>query len=665
MNSLIEPDVSSGRYRLPKQHIFPVVALIALLVLTVTEISGSSVGLISSAANLHASNLFGNSEPIRSDEWNVTSPLIVGSYNAGMPTSLRGGFGVHSLSLLLDLPNRGWIEVLKPFNWGFFFLPLKMAFAFRWWTILLLLLIPAYYFAYAMTNRIRLSVALSLLLTLSPFFFWWYEEAALDTVGLGLLAMLCLRTIIKAPKNDLQSSVAVVGVAYSISAMVLLLYPPFLIPTVIIIAIFSLILITTSTINSENRIYFLKRLSVQLSLLVTLTIMIGIAFYLSNKNAISAITHTVYPGNRVSTAGTAPIQFLFSYFASYAISQNTASIQNFTNASEISGFLLIAPFVIGLMKLRIKSLKDSDALNFVLFAIATIFFLAWMFINLPKSIGSVSLMQFVPAQRAIVGVGLAAWFTLVSGYALICDNGDISLGKSDKLDFWSKAAISISLFSFYALLSVSQMNGISPALNAHHVLPLLFALSTLTGFILLVRKQNQTIAVVLTAFGLLFPVFHINPLIRGIGDLGSSRIRNAIYHYAGITDSKNPNSGPAWATVGTPAVKDILTASGVDVLNSVSFYPDSSFFNKIGMKSYKSQWDRYANIIITPSTTTNSIVAVQGDLVNYSVNFCSSEFKLTGVKFLAASSQITGFSCLDRSKVIQASAGSLYLYTIK
>jgi hypothetical protein len=172
------------------------------------------------------------------------------------------------------------------------------------------------------------------------------------------------------------------------------------------------------------------------------------------------------------------------------------------------------------------------------------------------------------------------------------------------------------------------------------------------------------LALFLVAAGSVFPVYHVDPLIRGVADAGNSNLRNAIYKYGDIKPGTNPNLGSAWATIGTASVKDIVTASGVDVLNSVSFYPDSSYFVSIGMEKYKSQWDRYANVNITPSETTNSIIATQGDEINFNANLCSTEFKQTGVRYLASSTPILGFRCLENKKIINASSGMIYLYTI-
>lgn len=172
--------------------IYPAVLVVVVIGLSAAGLSGTSIGVLT-ATQLHGKTdpalVAGTPRPIRSDEWNVATPLVVAQSHHGYPRTTRDGIGDHDLSVILDIPNTDWSTLFRPWDIPPLVLDVEHGFAARWWMMSLILLLGAYLLLLALTDRTDIAVLFSLGLWLSPFFQWWYLPLSLETVGLGMLAL--------------------------------------------------------------------------------------------------------------------------------------------------------------------------------------------------------------------------------------------------------------------------------------------------------------------------------------------------------------------------------------------------------------------------------------------------------------------------------------------
>src|SRR3989338_3714433 len=154
--------------------LFPAILTVVLLGLTAFRISGSSIGIYHEIFYGKQANdpnlLYGDPQPIRSDEWLVNTQLIL-AQDANDYQNINENIGTsRDMSFNIDVPAKDWSAPFKPQNLVFFVLPFEYAFAFKWWVILYLLILAAYFFTLRLFPGKRLLAALAALgFGFSPF----------------------------------------------------------------------------------------------------------------------------------------------------------------------------------------------------------------------------------------------------------------------------------------------------------------------------------------------------------------------------------------------------------------------------------------------------------------------------------------------------------------
>src|SRR5690606_34350214 len=85
---------------------------------------------------------------------------------------------------------------------------------------------------------------------------------------------------------------------------------------------------------------------------VLLLVVYAALYYSAAEASIKGVMSTVYPGRRVSIGGQFPIEKLASgFFEAFRLGENRVPLKP-TNASEASGFLLLAPLVFLMVPFR-------------------------------------------------------------------------------------------------------------------------------------------------------------------------------------------------------------------------------------------------------------------------------------------------------------------------
>ncbi|HEV7453669.1 MAG TPA: hypothetical protein VGO07_00250, partial [Candidatus Saccharimonadales bacterium] len=160
--------------------LFPLIITIALLLLTVFKISGSSMGiyntLLYGGGKKDSSLLFNKPREIRSDEWVVNTQMTIAQKNNHFARINHNIGQGQDMSVVLDVPYAEWSQIFKPHNLAFFVLPLEFAFALKWWLMAWLLIISCYFFVLSLLpGRRLLAAGISLSLLCGGMIQWWYQ----------------------------------------------------------------------------------------------------------------------------------------------------------------------------------------------------------------------------------------------------------------------------------------------------------------------------------------------------------------------------------------------------------------------------------------------------------------------------------------------------------
>lgn len=640
---------------------FPVVLLIPLIGLVSFKLSGSSVGIyhqvIYGQQAPDPDLLYGQPRPIRSDEWLVTSQLTLAQQKAGFPRVNPNLGSGRDLSVIGSIPYKDWSAAFKPENFSFFVLPLAYAFAFKWWVMLYLLIISAYFFTLKMTRNKTFSILFGTAFALSPFVFWWYSTVTLLSLAYGfLILILGMRIINDEPISWLKKRPPVytkvaygLGLSYLLMAFGLIFYPPFQIPIVIVASAFLIghLLNQKFGLGVTNR-QLLKRLLV-LGVALLLTVILFGAFIFTRSGAIHALTHTDYPGNRVVLSGHMDPLHVFDSFLQSQLQSDKRGANFFTNQSEASNFILLSPFLaipaIFLSYYEFKKKRRLDWL-FVAVQLSVLFFFARVFIPFGSRFYKLFLIGQVPNERLIIGMGFASvlltlliinkvnelkiptklWFRLVSVYALVC------------------LAV-VSWIGFYVLHTYPKFITYPPKVI------LLATLFCAIIYLLLIKRIVLGAALLLAfSFGC---VMKVHPLYRGLGWLGNNKVASLVQ-----ADSRPDTT---WATADNTLFENFGLIANVDSISGVQPYPDLKLWQRAD-PSAKTIYNRYAHVVFVSNPQfPTPLYLVQPDL--FLVGLTCSKFVTSEVDFVLDTAPINS-PCLTLKDKLSYPAIDFYIYKV-
>ena len=631
--------------RLLAVNAFPALLIIIALVFSALQISGTSIGILNPPG--HDSNLIaGTPQAIRSDEYSVSTPLAIASAHQHFSERLYDGAGSHNTSVVLDVPNNSWTTIFKPYNWPFFVLPLASAFALKWWLLFLFLILPTYWLGLLLTRKVSAAILVSLGFALSPFFAWWYEAGALDSVGFMVAILLLVLLVLRNP--DRRISYLYAGLlAYFLVAFTILLYPPFQIPLAYAGAAFLLPFVVRDLylVSDHKRA---RRLALLAGSVIAAAIVL-VAYIHSELPTITKIVDTVYPGNRLSTGTDANLLQLFSPWVGIFIANHPMAIASNSNASEISSFFLLAPalfFFTPLARKRRKS-RTYGASQFLL-ALTMIALLAWMYVGFPGPLAAISLLDRVTATRAIAGVGLASWLLILLYIA------DFELGRATSDDeqttpahaSWPRVALGVATFGLVIGYGARQLQLTYPGLNVSIYVVGIFVLLVLVGLILLARGRYLTASVFLLPV-LALQAVTVNPLYRGLSPLVNTTLQSNVDKIEKLVPKTGSATPPGWLVVGQPIAFLSMISTGVYVFNATSQYPDISAWKIIDPSGRsESIWNRFAHVYYQPAPNQQLKLSNPAlDSVIVSGSPCSPAFAKLNIRFVLAQAPLS-YSCL-------------------
>lgn len=646
--------------------LFPVLVITIFSLLVIFRVNGSSIGIYNQAISgeSHDPNLLlGKSRSIRSDEWLVTTQMVIAQKEAGYPainTNIGNG---QDMDILLDVPAKDWSQIFRPQNHAFFMLPFENAFAYRWWFSGVILVLAVYFLSLFFLPKRRLFASLiAIAAFFSPFFQWWYINTTLSCVAYGIVIFLLFANLITTDKKHAKVLLSM-GLSYALISFAILLYPPFQIPCAI--AIFLLAagymwyLYPGKGILSIVRKYWLYFACIIIGVIGIL----GVYLY-QNRTVINIVQNTAYPGKRVVESGGYSITHLLSgHLALKQLTMSSAIKYNDTqagvaNQSETSSFLFISLFLIApilFIFLNKKTRKIYRPYRPVFICVAAIYaiFLGWLFIpNLPL-LGAITKLNTVPQNRLIIGLGLINIVTVIL-FAWIYARSKYILSI--------KQSIIFSVFSLSISLLVSVM--IYQMMPGFISLPLAIALAFPLPIIeyLWLRKHFELGAGILVAFSLIGGAL-VNPLYVGLGSAVNNPLISAIKEY--------PGSSGRWITE-DGLLENTPFMAAKPALTGVFAYPQNSIWKVIDNGNSEDVYNRYAhvtyNIDRDPSVTVPTGFAKSGpDQLIIRTEICSSFLHISGVRHIITSGVIppTDMSCVTNTKIVSLPQRTYYIYTIQ
>ncbi len=643
------------------------VALLVIFALSVAfKLNQSSIGhwdsVVPDSKMKNEGYLLGVPREARSDEWAVYTPLLLSQAANGFPVH-NESVGPNNDPLVMSLPVKHFSTLLRPQNWGYFVFGIKRGFSFYWSFKLLFLFLSFFLLLIVLTkNSFWLSLFGSVWLYLTPYVQWWFSTTLPEMIISFSFIFLAFAYVLTAKKKLHVGIALALFIIFSFD-FVLFFYPPYQVPLAfLLVLIMGVFLLEKITGGMSVQTVIQRGL-----LLGGALIFLGGIFYLFYTDAsatIQAATNTIYPGNRSSPGGEISLGRLFSGFSLVPWGE-----QNFparwSNAPEASNFLLLYP-VIGAIYLRdrLLGIKNNPLIAIILILLSVL--TVWIWIGMPLLIAKLTLLDLVPPNRALLGLGVAAIVVTVVFLAQRTDYESIkSNAKKRRLFNLYNIIIAAAIFIFSVLVAWSLRLDSPDYFRLRYLALIVLAIAGLSA-LLLWRKKTAFCILILAAAGLPPLLAHpgnegiTNPVVYGMGSI----FNKEIFRFAEDVRTKDPQA--KWVTYGNPTVANLFKAAGLNVLSGTSYTPRMSLMKSLDDDDNSFVYNRYGllafNETAVPGTNEISFTLPRFDLYSVAIDPCSPRLKDLGIKYFAFYYKIseTKYSCLENHKLFEADNVAVY-----
>lgn len=632
-----------------KKIYFPLLVFFIYLFFVFNQIHSSSIGMYHQffyGSKKDHNLIFGQPRPIRSDEWLVGTPKVIGQVKAGFPVINKNiGFG-EAMPVQGCLPYKHWRLVFCPNMWPFFFLPLENAFSAAWWFPTLLMMIAIYYFVFFLTQSIFVAITSSVIFFFTPFNQWWTYLLS-SFLGYGLLFILFFIKAIEKNKDKIRSMIYFILSAYFLINYAFILYPPFQVAS---FYVFGLLLFG---ILIQKKLFNKKSIALGLTMLIFSVFPI-IGFYHEFKPTIDIVRNTVYPGKRFVSNSLGNFLHLINGFYNTQLLDDVKGSGPFANQSEASNFFLISffclPVYLWVLIEEIKK-KKVDWIFFTLIS-SFIILLIWFLFPFPSLVAKLSLLFLVPQKRALIGIGIANY--LLAIYFL----AKIKVSKDRFYSYLKWLSVMIIFLTNLYLGFFLKYN--YPVFIQNNIK--IFLLSVISGLLLylLLSQHKKLFLIVLLIFSFISS-YRVNPLYQRLEILFNNPVSTLLQKTKADKKASVAILNER-EIIGLPYVLDKKSLSGI------YYHPQLSLWEIFDeKKKYNQIYNRYSHIIFINNSNKrkNSFILNHPDFFIFNINFCQSLslIKKVNLKWLISNEPLNDY-CFQLKEKIKSLNKNYYLYEI-
>lgn len=519
-----------------------VLLLYLALVLTGSTTSSIGIGSLREDPSAPAPDTTGEPQGIRSDEFNVFSPIALSMTATGSEPSLS--------------PLSAPAEVLHRYHGGSAFQPIAyfdtwllrmgallpddIAFAAHWWlpSLLILLVMPVWFRLLGAASS--LGWLAGALVVLAPANWWWslQPSRAMAFTLAGCVALL-------AAHLRFSRGQVLVPVMQAVLAGVLLAgLPSRYIPWALLLGSGLLAATGLRVVTTGSR----RGQLLSLGIAGAVTALVGLGALWEGRVGLEALSGTIYPGSRREGAAAQPVDVLLGAPLLGELSQSEP--QGIV-ASELATAPNVAFLALAFVLAALPRWPRRDDLPMLGLITVGLMWLAWGMVDLANVGPNLPIVSLVTPARAVQVVGILGVIGLGLGLS--------ALGRTP----WHLpvvAAVVCGLATAYAGGIALQTS--LPEMR--RLLPLATAAGVALAVALLIRYPRRWFPVVITA-GLAAGVVAVaSPLQVGLGDLRNSEAAR----YVADRGAEARRSGTLWASDWGP-FDALLMANGVPSLSGL------------------------------------------------------------------------------------------------
>ena len=602
----------------------PVLLYVLLVLLGVTQ-SSIGIGNLREDPAAPTGIMIGPGVAIRSDEYLTSTPILLGAAATGAAEDFNPLTA--DQGLFTQVPS-GPVSTLVLFDGAALrlgpLLPDQMLLAAHWWLPFLLLALGAPAYFRSLTGSKEIGLFAALLVVVSPASAWW-SDTPVAIVGFtiaGTAALLRCREMLLARR--VPSVVAWGTGAAVLLARIPLHYQPWSI--VVAVAI----------------------VAVAVGGVGTMSLLLAGGVVLENLDGVIAGLGTVYPGARVASGSSNPLQEIFA-----ATSLGDLRRQELagTNASEISSsFAVAAVWAVLLLVVGVQFRDRVHRLATVTAIAFTFLWFAWCLVDFGTWGSRIPLLNRVPSSRAADVVGYLSIVLL----CLVLPAVTRRIGVRTAL----LIAASVALLVASAGSQLRTYNVPTLSVAAIWVSSLLLAAVVLT---ITLRPRWRVGYAAAVALGALL-IWNVNPVLVGLADLRGSEIAREMLQAGREAQER----GDLWASDDL-YVDALFTATGVPSLSSRQIAgPDRDAWEALdpGARA-EDVWNRgggYITFVWTEDDALTFANLVQ-DIIQVSGSPCALGDRVAGLDTVVSSHELAG-ECLRDGRTFMWGGTTRWAYQL-
>ncbi len=609
------------------------VAAVIFVLLVAFKVNGSNIACWGKFVTLSTQSkvLAGEPRDIRSDEWEVLFPIYLSQQNSDTPFSIVNPditTSGQNVVLTLGAPVKDIYSLAKPLNWGFFFLGADRALSWYWDMKLLLILLLGYELCMILTKENKLvSVLGAFWITLSPAVQWWFAQHMGDmTLAFESMVVTFYYFLKFYDRRPLQ---IVFAFLFSLSCLGFItpVYPALQIPIGFLTILFMALIFA----GFRKQLHFHWKDALVVGGAAVFTLMMLVHLYLILRGAITLMTHTLYPGQRVSTGGGTPDFSFYSFLTNFWLPLPGMTVQiTGENPCELSSFYNFLPAVLLALPILIRHRRDSLRYGITLSIFSVFFALYMAFSFMPKSLAKLTLLSYVTGQRAMLVYAFSAMLLSIWALGEFVRSGPVGRIYS--------ALVAVAVGVTYVL--TVEYGGIRQSSIRLRYYLLFIAVLTILMYLLL-RGRQKIFAVGMAAVILVSGVA-VNPINIGTGNL----LNNSLSKEIRTIDKSDPNG--VWLATDTSSLVScmlnvLVYVNGAVSEGGINNYPD---YAKWALLDPNAQ-DEYAynrSMHVAYQLVNQKTTFDLQDTNSLMVNINSKDLKKLDVKYVISAKDLTTFN---------------------
>ena len=604
-----------------------VIGIIVVVLCTLFEISGSSIGMWSKTLPDASSDglVLGTPRWFRTDEFATTMAEVFAQFND--PSGYLPYFGTVFRGTQTDMfvsgiPVFDLAAIIRPFSWGYILFGLSRGLAFYWSARCVALFLLTFEVALRlMGKKKKLAFPIATLVTFSSAVCWWgsadiliYSEA-LYLVGVRFFSS--------------RSTAGWMGWSatffWLLGALVATLYPAWIVPY----ALLFLCLGVAYLVQHKSEMCFSPRKQLLCCVPgILMLVILGMHIVSLSSDAMTLLSSTSYPGARTDFGGGDPA-YLFRSLTSLFTPISVEGLST-DRPDSISSIMCLYPTGMLLAAYLVVKKRRFDPTLIALFAVEAFYSVYFLF-GLPEIVARVTLMSFTIPERTAVVIELIDLLLMVKALSLF----EIESARR-------ALCLSAVLAGVFSLLNYVAEPGYYDFVK----IVIAFSFCLCFAYFFFVRSALG-MAIVSIAIALFSGVL-VNPVQVGVSVVEDNVLIRDIRELAQESDKK-------WITQ-TDWAENIAAFAGASTINSTQYYPNFEFWETLDPETRNKEiYNRFSHPRVTLTIAENAepsielsgtdvisvtlpvsylkelnvgYVLTQGDLNYLNSNDCGIEFSL-------------------------------------